>query len=93
MIWIVYIEKKYTSIITYEMIVILFLIPSVYLSVYFEEIRQVSIFGGSSKIIGYILSPTNANVQVYPLYHLVPGFIDQIFSFLSKGIVCFVIFF
>ncbi len=87
MIWIVYIEKKYSSVISYEMIIMLFLIPSVYLSVYIEEIKQVTIFGGSSRIIGYILSPTDASIRIYPLYHLVPEFIDQLFSFLSKGIV------
>ncbi|MHA1491425.1 MAG: hypothetical protein ACTSRI_17455 [Promethearchaeota archaeon] len=88
-IWTEYVLRR-KNVISYEMIIMLFAIPSIYSYVYLEKIRTVSIFGGSSKIFDYIFSqstPTGSGFQIRPLYHLVPEFYDQVFTFMSKGVV------
>ena len=85
-IWMEYIEKNYNKSISYEMIIILIMIPSLYISVYIQELKAVTIFGGSSRIIGYIFSPSGS-IQTYPLYNLVPQIYDLFISTISKFIV------
>jgi hypothetical protein len=89
LIWTEYIYYG-EKLISYEMIIVLFSIPSIYLTVYLQQLRQVSIFGGSSKIFGYIFSEpvtVENGLSTIPLYHLIPVIYDQILTNLSKLVV------
>ena len=86
-IWTEYIEKEYKNIISYEMLIMLFLLPSINITVYIEELRKATIFGGSGRILGYIFSNADNGFQELPLYNLVPELYDQLLTFIGKGLV------
>jgi hypothetical protein len=88
-IWGIYIENsKISKAISLEMIILLFTIPFTYLAIYLNEFTRVSV-GESWRIFDYIYSqrtPLNG-IETQPLTHLVPDFLNDSLSLISKAFV------
>ena len=88
-IWEEYVEKKKKSVISYEMILLILIIPITYLSVYLTKLKSAP-FGESWRIFDYVFSQTTPGgngIQIQPLYQLIPEFYDIFFSNMSKIVV------
>ena len=87
LIWSKYLDFKESNSISYELILLLIIIPFIYITVYLQRIRNVT-FGQSNRIFESIASQRGSNdFYTQHLYTLVPKIYDLIFSNLTKIIV------